>query len=94
MVKDKHNLDYEILKCIYNGTTVPTELVMLYIREYEEQSGRERKDYSDNPKALVEIFRQAAEELKGGRVCLAMEENNVEKKEVLKREIIYPEGIL
>lgn len=92
--KNKHSLDYEILKCIYNGTTMPTELAILYVHEYEEQQGRERQSYIDNPKALAEIFKQAVQELEGGKVYLSLEERNSERENALKRQEIRPQGII
>ena len=66
---NKHFLDYEILKCIYKGESVPAEFIMLYIKEYYKLENIQDKDLSivfKEPKRLMQEFIKACNSLSIG----------------------------
>lgn len=59
--ENRHGMDYELLKGIYAGEGVQTELVELYIREYYRSLGSDVCVRTDDPKMLLEQFTEAAQ---------------------------------
>ena len=82
---EKHPLDFELLRIICLGESMPLSIVIVYIKEYYKTKSKVETDISElvnNSVKIFEEFIKAVKELHGEKTVIKTRDKTVKSEEV------------